>query len=258
MHSPIYSLLVATLVLAFSSAHAQQLAPHPRRALLNKLQRQPIPSAVADPISAPSPTTTLPTFMNPDMAPTTIAQAPQSGSTPVTTIPAQPLSTGIPGRISPPTMLDLNQVSSDYTMISILFDEELNWPFVVSNQVSSSQIFSYIPVIIQNALSITPDEVKTYVLQVNIPATYSGPQDENQLGTLWLGFIPRNLVDTLASMIKNKNSKFYSAPNAVAQALAEHVNSDFSLNVIPALEATGSVDGLNAGTTRPVTASANS
>ncbi|KAG6872059.1 hypothetical protein C0992_009918, partial [Termitomyces sp. T32_za158] len=86
------------------------------------------------------------------MATTTISPVSQSG--PITTIPAQPLPSGIPGRIYPPTMLDLKQVPSDYTMISILFDAELNWPFVVSNQVASSQIFAYIPVIIQTALNI--------------------------------------------------------------------------------------------------------
>ena len=46
-----------------------------------------------------------------------------------------------------------NQVAG-YTLISILFSQELNWPFVVNSPVSSSQIFAYLPVLIQTALNI--------------------------------------------------------------------------------------------------------
>lgn len=41
-----------------------------------------------------------------------------------------------------------------FTLISILFNQELNWPFVVNSSVSSSQIFEYLPVLIQAALGI--------------------------------------------------------------------------------------------------------
>ncbi|KAG6876704.1 hypothetical protein C0993_000968 [Termitomyces sp. T159_Od127] len=193
---------------------------------------------------APAPTTTSSiTITNPDAPMTTLSLVSEPGTAPMTTLP-QPLPSGLPSRIVPPTPLDLSQVTNQYTMISILFDEELNWPFVVGNQLSSSQIFAWITVIIQTALNLTADQVKTYVLQVYIPATYTGPNDKSQLGTTWLGFIPGDQVDALAAMIKNKSSKFYTGVNnPVAQALANHVNSGFSLNAIPAPEATGSIGG---------------
>ena len=42
-----------------------------------------------------------------------------------------------------------------YTLISILFNQELNWPFVVNSPVSSSQIFEYLPALIETALNIS-------------------------------------------------------------------------------------------------------
>ncbi|KIK01322.1 hypothetical protein K443DRAFT_569960 [Laccaria amethystina LaAM-08-1] len=47
---------------------------------------------------------------------------------------------------------------------------------------------------------------------------------------MWLGYIPSDLVDTLAAKIKAKQSAFYTgAPDVVAQALAAHVNTGFSI-----------------------------
>ena len=77
---------------------------------------------------APLPTTTSSlTITNPDAPPTTLPLVSGSSTSPVT---AQPLPSELPSGIFPPTPLDLNQVTSQYTMISILFNEELNWPFL--------------------------------------------------------------------------------------------------------------------------------
>jgi len=68
------------------------------------------------------------------------------------------------------------------------------------------------------------------VLQVYIPSSYQSPADALQLGTMWLGYIPSSLVDTLAAEIKAPQSAFYTGvPDAVARALALRVNSGFSL-----------------------------
>jgi hypothetical protein len=77
-------------------------------------------------------------------------------------------------------------------------------------------------------------EVKTYCLQMYVPSTYQGTEDMNQLGTMWLGFIPSNMVDPLAAQIKATQSAFYNGvPNSVAQQLASFVNSGFNLNSVP-------------------------
>lgn len=141
-----------------------------------------------------------------------------------------PLPSGMPARIYPPDRLDPNTNLTGYTFIAILFDLELNWPFVVSSPISSTQIFAYIPIIISTALGIQVSQILTWALQVYIPVSYQSPADAAQLGTLWLGYIPSDLVTTLSQEILAKQSKFYTGESdAVAQALASNVNSGFSI-----------------------------
>ena len=72
-----------------------------------------------------------------------------------------PLPSGVPSRIYPatqqvdPSTTQPDMAKDGYTLISILFDEELNWGFVAGNSVASTQIFAYMPAIITNALGIT-------------------------------------------------------------------------------------------------------
>lgn len=70
----------------------------------------------------------------------------------------------------------------------------------------------------------------TWALQVYIPTLYTSAADAAQLGTMWLGYIPTADVTTLSQEILAKQSKFYTgSPDAVAQALASHVDSGFSI-----------------------------
>lgn len=95
------------------------------------------------------PTTTgLDPITNPDQASSTVLPA---SAVPTTSLP---LPSGMPARIFPPDRLDPNTDLTGFTFIAILFDLELNWPFVASNAVSSTQIFAFIPIIVSTALSI--------------------------------------------------------------------------------------------------------
>ncbi|KAF5374174.1 hypothetical protein D9615_008817 [Tricholomella constricta] len=186
------------------------------------------------------------TLTDPDQATTTVET--QAGPATASSILSAPLPTGIPGRIYPRVQLDTSQDLSDYTMISILFNQELNWPFVVTTQISSSQIFAWLPAIIATALQVPAVQVKTWALQVYVPASYRNAQDSVQLGTMWLGYIPSDQVDTLAAQIKAKQSAFYNGvPDNVAKALASHVNSGFSLNAVPDPNLTPKDDGAGSG-----------
>ena len=94
------------------------------------------------------PTTPAISLTNPDQA--------SSTALPITAVPTTllPLPSGMPARIYPPDRLDPNTDLTGFTFIAILFDLELNWPFVVLSPVSSTQIFAYIPIIIATALGI--------------------------------------------------------------------------------------------------------
>jgi hypothetical protein len=195
--------------------------------------------------------TSVPT--NPPVSLTNPDQA-LSAASPVSAVPTSMVSlpSGIPARIYPPDRLDPNTDLTGYTFIGILFDLELNWPFVVASPVSSTQIFAYIPIIIATALGIQGDsffsfilivlllfiniifsigtQILTWALQVYIPTSYQTPADAAQLGTMWLGYVPSSLVITLSQEILAKQSKFYIGGfDTVAQDLASHVDAGFSI-----------------------------
>ncbi|TFK38991.1 hypothetical protein BDQ12DRAFT_604835, partial [Crucibulum laeve] len=180
------------------------------------------------------PTTTVSgTLTNPDQATTTVPDVEPTGSLASAALSAAPLPTGLPARIYPQVQLPSDADLTGFTIISILFNQELNWPFVVEDQVSSSQIFAFIPILIANAVGIDTSKVKTWALQVYVPTTYRDPSDAIELGTMWLGYIPTDLVDTLAAEIKAKQSAFYTGvASTVARDLAGRVNSGFSLRSV--------------------------
>jgi len=126
--------------------------------------------------------------------------------------------------------------------------------FVVNHPISSTQIFVYFPSLIMAALGIdclsffyfllsfciakifyafylfAASQILTFALQVYVPTTYRTAADSAELGTMWLGYIPKDLVDDLAAQIKAKQSAFYTGvSNNVAQGLAARVNPGFNL-----------------------------
>jgi hypothetical protein len=92
----------------------------------------------------------------------------------------------------------------------------------------------------------------TYALQVYVPDTYQNPSDMDQLGTVWLGYIPTDQVDTLSAEIKAKQSAFYTGTTGISAELAARVVSSFSLNSVP--DPQSSLPGV----TSPQSASSNS
>jgi len=79
---------------------------------------------------------------------------------------------------------------------------------------------------------VPADKVKSYALQVYIPATYQGPSNQEVLGTIYLGYIPSGLVDSLAAMIKARNSAFYTSQSGVAAQIAVRVDPSFPITAI--------------------------
>lgn len=158
----------------------------------------------------------------------------------------------MPARIYPGVQVDPNSDMTGYTLISILFNQELGWQFEATNPDSSNQIFAYFPSVIANALGIdreffcrfmithhtnkffatTESNVKTLYLQVYVPATYQSAADVTELGTMYLAYIPSDDVSTLAAQIKVKSSQFYTGTSGIAQQLAARVDSGFALNSV--------------------------
>ncbi|KAJ7725329.1 hypothetical protein B0H16DRAFT_1332714 [Mycena metata] len=149
------------------------------------------------------------------------------------------LPNGLPSRIYLPTGPTENP-GAGYSYISLLFDNYLDWNFICTNPVSSTQVFAMMPLILSTALGTSGDSIKTFALEVRIPAGYTGPQDVDMLQTLYLGWIPTKFVDTLALQLKSKNSAFYTGTdNPVAAELAQHIISAFALDSVAPDNASG-------------------
>jgi hypothetical protein len=94
-------------------------------------------------------------------------------------------------------------------------------------------------------IPLPADKVKSYMLKVNIPQSYTGPSssDAGELGTNYTAYIPSDQVSTLASQIRSPQSNFYHGVNdTTAQQLAARVSS---------FSSTSSSDSTQAGNPRP-------
>ena len=162
---------------------------------------------------------------------------------PTTTISVQPtapqsLPTNLPSRIYPFGGATNNAVNSTVSLVSLLFDNDLSWSFVVNNQDSAGQLLSWTPFLITSALGLSQNQVQTYCLQVFIPSDYAGPQDASKLLTNWLGYMPNDMIDVLANELMVKASAFYTSAPMPYVELAQHVNTAYAIqltqpNVIP-------------------------
>jgi len=152
------------------------------------------------------------------------------------------LPSGLPSMIyapgGPPAQPD------DSTLVSILFDLSLDWPFVISNQNTAAQIFAFMPTICAVAVGIDASQVLSYGLKVNIPTSYQSTQDSSQLGTIWLAWMPSDTVSELAREMKLSSSAFYNGvQNVVAHDLASHVISGFDVTSVPPPSSANSGNG---------------
>ena len=86
-------------------------------------------------------------------------------------------------------------------------------------------------------------------MQVYVPTSYTSPSDASLLGCTWVGWIPSDVVDTLAAQIKTKTSPFYSSPpNGVAKDLASRVVSGYNIFSVPnPTSSNGGTNGDNGG-----------
>lgn len=87
-------------------------------------------------------------------------------------------------------------------------------------------------------------DVQSYELLVYEPTSYTGPADIAQLGTIWQGYLPGTNVSTLASLISDIKSSFYTGQsNNITLTLAACVDPSLQLNAIPGPTAGGSSTG---------------
>ncbi|KNZ57885.1 uncharacterized protein VP01_204g10 [Puccinia sorghi] len=191
--------------------HNEQKAP-PAFVPITSLFVNPNPAQAAGPSTPPpSVETTLPS--------TGEAQHKKASST--------PFPSSWPRYIVPanaPTSTPANS-----TLISILFTEALNWPWLVTNSNASSQVLVFMPQLIASTLQIPEDQVVTQSLQAYQPANFN-PNNQASMLALWLGYIPSQYVDELQAMIHAPQSRFYNNPSPVLRALAKTVDPSLPIS----------------------------
>ncbi|EGO23688.1 hypothetical protein SERLADRAFT_469886 [Serpula lacrymans var. lacrymans S7.9] len=181
--------------------------------------------------NSPTTTRTQSTLTNPDQATTTLT----AGSIAPSSAPSiAPLPSNLPRIILPPgQQYNQSTVPAGYSLISVLFNQSLNWQWVAQNADTSGQIFEYFPQVIATALGIDASQIYNYELEVYIPSSYQGTQDVAQLGTEWLGFISSALVQQLASLVSNEKSPFYTAQvGSIPQTLASCVDPSLPIDSV--------------------------
>lgn len=95
--------------------------------------------------------------------------------------------------------------------------------------------------------SMIAGDVDNYQLVVYEPESYTGPNDVALLGTVWEGYIPKDQVQTLASLITDVKSRFYtSQDSSITTTLAACVDPSLELDAI---------SGPTPGGSTPVTSS---
>ena len=182
-----------------------------------------------------------------------------ASSVAATATPSQPaLPTNLPVRIYPSEQADPQQIDGEHTLVSLLFKPALNWLTVANNTQSSAQIFTWMPSVVQYALNLScmyhlfsnrvsaliastaPSQIQQYAMQPLTPSTYTGPEDEDQLLTVWLAYIPSDQVNNLAEQIKVSTSAFYTKLTPPYSTLAEQVDPSFSVDSVTSTAGDGS------------------
>lgn len=88
--------------------------------------------------------------------------------------------------------------------------------------------------------STASSQIQQYALQPWQPSSYTGPEDEDDLLTVWLAYIPSDQVNNLAEQIKVTTSAFYTKLAPPYSTLAEQVDPSFSVDSVTAPSGDGS------------------
>jgi hypothetical protein len=125
---------------------------------------------------------------------------------------------------------------ADNTLIQIGFDYELNYEFVVTNAMSSAQIFRYLPVGLAYGLKIKPEQIVMHSLR-----PYDTTAGLGYITTLALAYVPTSLVADLKVLVHTPVSLLYQNPDGSARTIVENINP-----AIP-IEVGGELAGLSQG-----------
>ncbi|TVY12918.1 hypothetical protein LARI1_G009355, partial [Lachnellula arida] len=203
------------------------------------------PTVVASTTALASPSTKAPETILPSSTNTfTSMWLPQTiianSQSPSSSLGQAPLPTGIPAQL-PRIITNPNATSTPpegMTAVQLGFLFELNYEFVISNPLSSAQIFMFLPTGVADGLELHEEQVILHSLY---------PLDTTaKLGfitTAAVAYIPENMVDTLRLNLGTPSSILYNNPDSTVNALVNYLNP-----TIPLIPGAGAGDDSTSGT----------
>jgi hypothetical protein len=98
----------------------------------------------------------------------------------------------------------------------------LNYPFVVGNPTSQSQIFLYLPEGLAHGLQVDVSQIVMHTLQ-----PYDTTKVLGYITTLAMAYVPTNLVTQLQLGLHNPNDPLYINPDPSVQTIMSMINPSF-------------------------------
>lgn len=97
---------------------------------------------------------------------------------------------------------------------------------MATTTLSSSQIFLYVPKGLEYALQCLSNELTMFAIQ-----PYDNSKSTGYIATVALAYIPSDLVDGLAQMLHNPNSRLYDQPDPSVRTLLSMIDPTIPLVV---------------------------
>ncbi|RKF59988.1 putative basic proline-rich protein [Erysiphe neolycopersici] len=138
----------------------------------------------------------------------------QSSQTQATGIPS-----ALPKIVQNPLSSSTPSQPVDTSEVQIGFQWALNYPFVVSHPLSTTQIFTYLPIGIADGLGLKPDQI---VVKNLLPLDTTA--ELQFITTVARVFIPSSMVDTLRIELGIAASPIYQNPDESVNTLMNYIN----------------------------------
>ncbi|RKF80791.1 hypothetical protein GcC1_033018 [Golovinomyces cichoracearum] len=169
-----------------------------------------------------SPTKVMPTATNTGstfIPSSIIAQTSSSYTTGQTTTSSTGIPSSLPKIVQNPLSSSSPVQPEDTAEVQIGFQWDLNYPFVVGHPLSTSQIFTYLPIGIADGLGLNPEQI---VVKNLFPLDTT--EELDYITTVARIFIPASMVDTLRIDLGISASPIYQNENDSVRTLMNFIN----------------------------------
>lgn len=123
----------------------------------------------------------------------------------------------MPRLVQPPG--GLPQPPSNNTLVQVGFTYGLNYPFVVSSENTTNQIFAYLPQGIAYGLAVSEPDIR-----MNALMPYDTTQSMGYITTLAQAYIPSNLVTEMQQALHAPLGPLYANPDPTVKTLMGMIN----------------------------------